>query len=152
MRGFFRRWYGAWRRTRLGTRITLGLGALALVVFAAVGVTTVGIMHGYLDRRLDEQLSKSQNTQVPTLRETHGSPQSVYSWYSALYSVRDGVATPEPGGMLPGDGKQLAKIAADAVGGDVTRDIYLYDDGPYRVRACPVDTDSVLLSAAPQGI
>ncbi|MEA5364082.1 HAMP domain-containing sensor histidine kinase [Amycolatopsis sp., V23-08] len=146
-----RRWYEAWQRTRLGTRITLGLGALALVVFAAVGVTTVGIMHGYLDRRLDEQLSKSQNTQLPTLRETHGSPQSVYSWYSALYSVRDGVATPEPGGMLPGDAQQLAKIAADAASGDVTRNIYLHDDGPYRVRACPVDTDSVLLSAAPQG-
>ncbi|WIV57520.1 sensor histidine kinase [Amycolatopsis nalaikhensis] len=150
MKRFFRRWYGAWQRTRLGTRITLGLGALALVVFAVVGVTMVGIMHGYLDRRLDEQLSKSQNTQVPLLRETHGSPQSVYSWYSALYHVRDGVATPEPGGSLPGDAKQLAKIAVEAVNGDVTRNIYLRDDGPYRVRACPVDTDSVLLSAAPQ--
>ncbi|WP_372670431.1 sensor histidine kinase [Amycolatopsis kentuckyensis] len=150
MKRFFRRWYGAWQRTRLGTRITLGLGALALVVFAAVGVTMVGIMHGYLDRRLDEQLSKSQNTQLPQLRETHGSPQSVYSWYSALYKVRDGVATPQPGGQLPGDAKQLAKIAADAVDGDVTRNIYLRDDGPYRVRACPVDNGSVLLSAAPQ--
>jgi two-component system OmpR family sensor kinase len=146
---FFIRWYGAWQRTRLGTRITLGLGALALVVFAAVGVTTVGIMHGYLDRRLDEQLSKSQNTQLPLLRQTHGSPQSVYSWYSALYTVENGVAVPEPGGRLPGDAKQLAKIAAEAVNGDVTRTIYLRDDGPYRVRACPVDTDSVLLSAAP---
>ncbi|WIY02670.1 HAMP domain-containing sensor histidine kinase [Amycolatopsis mongoliensis] len=149
MKRFFRKWYGAWRRTRLGTRITLGLGALALVVFAAVGVTMVGIMHGYLDRRLDEQLSKSQNTQLPLLRETHGSPQSVYSWYSALYKVRDGVATPEPGGELPGDARQLAKIAADAADGDVTRTITLYD-GPYRVRACPVDNGSVLLSAAPQ--
>ncbi|MEU0789308.1 HAMP domain-containing sensor histidine kinase [Amycolatopsis sp. NPDC005961] len=150
MKRFFRRWYGAWQRTRLGTRITLGLGALALVVFAAVGVTTVGIMHGYLDRRLDEQLSKSQNTQLPMLRETHGSPQSIYSWYSALYKVRDGVAMPEPGGKLPGDGRQLAKIAAEAAGGDVTRTVYLSDDGPYRVRACPVDNGSVLLSAAPQ--
>ncbi|MEU7786783.1 HAMP domain-containing sensor histidine kinase [Amycolatopsis sp. NPDC049159] len=150
MKRFFAKWYGAWQRTRLGTRITLGLGALALVVFAAVGVTMVGIMHGYLDRRLDEQLSKSQNTQLPLLRETHGSPQSVYSWYSALYKVRDGVATPEPGGRLPGNAKQLAKIAAEAVNGDVTRNIFLYDDGPYRVRACPVDNGSVLLSAAPQ--
>ncbi|VVJ19944.1 Two-component system sensor histidine kinase [Amycolatopsis camponoti] len=150
MKRFFRRWYGAWQRTRLGTRITLGLGALALVVFAAVGVTTVGIMHGYLDRRLDEQLSKSQNTQLPMLRETHGSPQSIYSWYSALYKVRDGVAMPETGGKLPGDGRQLAKIAAEAAGGDVTRTVYLSDDGPYRVRACPVDNGSVLLSAAPQ--
>jgi two-component system OmpR family sensor kinase len=144
-----RRWYGAWRRTRLGTRITLGLGALALVVFAAVGVTTVGIMHGYLDRRLDEQLFKSQTTQLPQLRETHASPQSVYSWYSALYKVHDGVAVSESGGRLPGDAEQLAKIAVEAAHGDVTRTVYLRD-GPYRVRACPVDTDSVLLSAAPQ--
>lgn len=150
MKRFFARWYRAWQRTRLGTRITLGLGALALVVFAVVGVTMVGMMHGYLDRRLDDQLTKSQNSQLPQLRESHGSPQSVYSWYSALYKVRDGVATPEPGGKLPGDAKQLAKIAVEAVNGDVTRNIYLYDDGPYRVRACPVDTDSVLLSAAPQ--
>jgi len=146
----FRRWYEAWQRTRLGTRIALGLGALALVVFAAVGVTMVGIMHGYLDRRLDEQLFKSQTTQVPQLRQTHGSPQSVYSWYSALYQVQDGVAVPEPGGKLPGDVRQLANIAAEALNGDVTRDVYLRDDGPYRVRACPVDPDSVLLSAAPK--
>jgi two-component system OmpR family sensor kinase len=145
-----RRWYGAWRRTRLVTRITLGLGTLALVVFAAVGVTTVGIMHGYLDRRLDEQLSKSQTTQLPLLRETHASPQSVYSWYSALYKIHDGVAVSEPGGRLPGDAEQLAKIALEAATGDVTRTVDLRDDGPYRVRACPVDVDSVLLSAAPQ--
>ncbi|GAB3157292.1 HAMP domain-containing sensor histidine kinase [Amycolatopsis stemonae] len=150
MKRFFARWYGAWQRTRLGTRITLGLGALALVVFAVVGVSMVGIMHGYLDRRLDEQLTKSQNQQLPQLRETHGSPQSIYSWYSALYKVREGVATPQPGGRLPGDAQPLAKIAADAVDGDVTRTITLADDGPYRVRACPVDNGSVLLSAAPQ--
>ncbi|RSM36981.1 sensor histidine kinase [Amycolatopsis balhimycina DSM 5908] len=150
MKGFFTRWYGAWQRTRLGTRITLGLGALALVVFAAVGVTTVGIMHGYLDRRLDEQLSKSQNTQLPMLRETHGSPQSVYSWYSELYKVQDGVATPSSGGKPPEDAQQLAKIAAEGLNGDVTRTLYLRGGEPYRVRACPVDTDSVLVSAAPQ--
>ncbi|MEU4247326.1 HAMP domain-containing sensor histidine kinase [Amycolatopsis sp. NPDC026612] len=150
MTGTLRRWYGAWQRTRLGTRITLGLGALALVVFAAVGVTTVGIMHGYLDRRLDEQLSKSQDTQVPLLRETHGSPESVYSWYSVLYTVRDGVATPDSGGKPPQDAQQLAKIAAEGLHGDLTRTVYLRGGEPYRVRACPVDTDSVLVSAAPQ--
>lgn len=150
MTGAVRRWYGAWQRTRLGTRITLGLGALALVVFAAVGVTTVGIMHGYLDRRLDEQLSKSQNTQVPLLRETHGAPESVYSWYSVLYKVQGGVATPASGGRPPGDDRQLAKIAADGLNGDITRTLYLRGGEAYRVRACPVDTDSVLVSAAPQ--
>ncbi|MEQ0558562.1 HAMP domain-containing sensor histidine kinase [Amycolatopsis sp. NEAU-NG30] len=150
MKRFLRRWYGAWQRTRLGTRIILGLGALALVVFAVVGVTMAGIMHGYLDRRLDEQLVKSMDTQVPLLRATHGPPEPVYSWYSALYTVRDGVATPVSGGKPPSDAEQLAKFAVEGLGGDVTRTLYLRDGEPYRVRACPVDTDSVLVSAAPQ--
>jgi len=145
-----RRWLEAWRRTRLGTRLTLGLGALALVVFAVVGTVMAGIMHGYLDRRLDDQLSKSQITQVPQLRETHGAPQSVYSWYSAVYDVQDGVATPQGDSMLPQDDKSLSKVAAEAVGKDVLESVYIKGEGMYRVRACPIDGDSVLLSAAPQ--
>lgn len=144
------RWLEAWRRTRLGTRLTLGLGALALVVFAVVGTVMAGIMHGYLDRRLDDQLSKSQTTQVPLLRQSHGAPQSVYSWYSAVYDVRDGVATPQGRAMLPSDTKPLDKVAADAVGKDVLQSVYIKGEGTYRVRACPIDADSVLLSAAPQ--
>jgi len=144
------RWLEAWRRTRLGTRLTLGLGALALVVFAVVGTVMAGIMHGYLDRRLDDQLAKSQITQVPQLRETHGAPQSVYSWYSAVYDVRGGVATPQGGGMLPPDTSQLNKVAVGAVGKDVLSTVYIKGEGMYRVRACPIDADSVLLSAAPQ--
>lgn len=144
------RWLEAWRRTRLGTRLTLGLGALALVVFAVVGTVMAGIMHGYLDRRLDDQLSKSQTTQVPQLRQSHGAPQSVYSWYSAVYDVRGGVAIPQGGGMLPPDTTPLDKVAADAVGKDVLLSVYIKGEGMYRVRACPIDADSVLVSAAPQ--
>ncbi len=145
------RWLEAWRRTRLGTRLTLGLGLLSLVVFAVVGTVMAGIMHGYLDRRLDDQLVKSQIAQVPLLQKTHGTPQSVYSWYSAVYDVSGGVAIPQGRPALPQDTSQLDKVAADAAGGkDVLRSVYIKGEGMYRVRACPVDADLVLLSAAPQ--
>ncbi|MEV4604437.1 HAMP domain-containing sensor histidine kinase [Amycolatopsis sp. NPDC049253] len=155
MRRWVRRWYAAWRASRLGTRLAFGLGALALVVFAIVGTVTVGFMHGYLDRRLDEQLRTSQVAQVPGLRSSHGNPEAVYSWFSAVFEVDRGVATPQPGSNLPTDITPLADVASDATGGDVFRTVYLHGDGPYRVRACPVATDSagsgtVLLSAAPQ--
>jgi two-component system OmpR family sensor kinase len=150
-----RRWYGAWRASRLGTRLAFGLGALALVVFAIVGTVTVSFMNGYLGRRLDEQLKTSQVAQVPGLRSSHGSPQTLYSWYSAVFEVDKGVATPQPGGTLPGDVGPLAQVAVDATRGDVFRNVYIDGTGPYRVRACPVatnqvDTGTVLLSAAPQ--
>ncbi|MEW2502066.1 sensor histidine kinase [Amycolatopsis sp. CA-161197] len=155
LRRWARRWYAAWRASRLGTRLAFGLGALALVVFAIVGTVTVGFMHGYLGRRLDEQLKTSQVAQVPGLRSSHGNPETVYSWFSAVFEVDRGVATPQPGSNLPTDITPLADVASDATGGDVFRTVYLHGDGPYRVRACPVATDSagsgtVLLSAAPQ--
>ncbi|WIX78963.1 HAMP domain-containing sensor histidine kinase [Amycolatopsis carbonis] len=155
LRRWARRWYAAWRASRLGTRLAFGLGALALVVFAIVGTVTVGFMHGYLGRRLDEQLKTSQVAQVPGLRSSHGNPEIVYSWFSAVFEVDRGVATPQPGSNLPTDLTPLADVASDATGGDVFRTVYLHGAGPYRVRACPVATDSagrgtVLLSAAPQ--
>ncbi|MFI5609421.1 sensor histidine kinase [Amycolatopsis sp. NPDC051903] len=155
LRRWARRWYAAWRASRLGTRLAFGLGALALVVFAIVGAVTVEFMHGYLDRRLDEQLKTSQVAQVPGLRTSHGNPEVVYSWFSAVFEVDGGVAKPQPGSDLPADVQPLADVAVDATRGDVFRTVYLHGDGPYRVRACPVATDSggtgtVLLSAAPQ--
>ncbi|WP_326569171.1 HAMP domain-containing sensor histidine kinase [Amycolatopsis rhabdoformis] len=154
LRRWARRWYDAWRASRLGTRLAFGLGALALVVFAIVGTVTVEFMHGYLGRRLDEQLKTSQVAQVPGLRSSHGNPEVVYSWFSAVFVIDRGVATPQPGSDLPTDLKPLAEVAADATGGDVFRTVYLHGAGPYRVRACPVATSAgggtVLLSAAPQ--
>ncbi|MEV0072436.1 HAMP domain-containing sensor histidine kinase [Amycolatopsis sp. NPDC050768] len=155
LRRWARRWYAAWRASRLGTRLAFGLGALALVVFAIVGTVTVGFMHGYLGRRLDEQLKTSQVAQVPGLRSSHGNPEIVYSWFSAVFEVDRGVATPRPGSNLPTDITPLADVASDATDGDVFRTVYIHGGGPYRVRACPVATDSagsgtVLLSAAPQ--
>lgn len=46
----------AWRRLRLGTQLSLALGALALVVFGLVGAVTVSLLHQYLSARLSEQL------------------------------------------------------------------------------------------------
>ncbi len=148
-----RRWYDAWRRSRLGTRLALGLGALALVVFAVVGTVMVGIMKGYLNDRLDEQLAKTQISQVPSLRTTHGGkPQQAYGWFSAVFAVRNGDALPQAGGSLPLDTKALAKVAEDATQTEVLRTVYIEDKGTYRVRACPIerDRDIVLVSAAPQ--
>ncbi|MEV6912554.1 HAMP domain-containing sensor histidine kinase [Amycolatopsis sp. NPDC051071] len=148
-----RRWYDAWRRSRLGTRLALGLGALALVVFAVVGTVMVGIMKGYLDDRLDEQLAKTQISQVPSLRTTHGGkPQQAYGWFSAVFSVRNGEASPQSGGSLPPDTKALAKVAEDATQTEVLRTVYIEDKGTFRVRACPIEPSRniVLVSAAPQ--
>ncbi|MFD5096721.1 sensor histidine kinase [Amycolatopsis thailandensis] len=148
-----RRWYDAWRRSRLGTRLALGLGALALVVFAVVGTVMVGIMKGYLNDRLDEQLAKTQISQVPSLRTTHGGkPQQSYGWFSAVFSVQNGDALPQDGGSLPPDSKALEKVAEDATRTEVLRTVYIEDKGTYRVRACPIEPSRniVLVSAAPQ--
>ncbi|RJQ85318.1 sensor histidine kinase [Amycolatopsis panacis] len=150
-----KRWYGAWRASRLGTRLALGLAALSLVVFAIVGTFTVEFMRSYLDRRLDDQLQTSQVAQVPHLRTSTGNPENVYSWYSAVFEVKSGAAVAQPGGALPDDPQPLVKIAEEAVQGDVYRTVSLNGEGDYRVRACPVNTDpagtgTVLLSAAPQ--
>ncbi|MBB4685472.1 sensor histidine kinase [Amycolatopsis jiangsuensis] len=150
-----RRWYAAWRASRLGTRLAFGLGAVALVVFAIVGTLTVGLMQDYLSRRLDDQLKTSQVSQVPHLRTSTDNPETVYSWYSAVFAVSNGSAVMQPGGALPSDPQPLVKVAEEAAKGDIYRTVYLKGEGDYRVRACPVDTDeggtgTVLLSAAPQ--
>lgn len=147
------RWLDAWRRSRLGTRLALGLGALALVVFAIVGTVMVGIMKGYLDDRLDQELAKTQISQLPSLRTSHsGSPKQAYDWFSAVFTVENGKAVPYEGGSLPSDSDGLERVAEDATETEVLRTIYIKDEGTYRVRACPVDpeTNAVLVSAAPQ--
>ncbi|MDT7729443.1 MAG: two-component system, OmpR family, sensor kinase [Actinomycetota bacterium] len=146
-----RRWLDAWRRSRLGTRLSLGLGALALVVFAVVGFVTVGIMRDYLNQRQDEQLQTTQLDQVRKLQYSHDSPQSPYSWYTAVFDVADGVATLKPGSVPPPDLEKFAAVAEDATESDVLRTVNVPGEGTYRLRACPVDAGEVLVSAAPQG-
>jgi two-component system OmpR family sensor kinase len=141
----------AWRRLRLGTRLALGLGALALVVFAVVGTVLATTMHGYLAARLDEQLTSSQLDQRTKLRNYGGAPRSPYAWYSAVFQVDDGVASPLDGGVLPADVAPLADVARSAIDTEVLRTVHLRDEGAFRVRACPIRTGEVLVSAAPQG-
>jgi two-component system OmpR family sensor kinase len=129
----------------------LGLGALALVVFAVVGFVTVGIMRDYLSQRQDEQLQTTQLDQVRKLQYSQDSPQSPYSWYTAVFEVEDGVATLKPGSVPPPDLEKFAEVAKDATENDVLRTVYVRGGGAYRLRACPVDAGEVLLSAAPQG-
>ncbi|GAA1983918.1 HAMP domain-containing sensor histidine kinase [Amycolatopsis minnesotensis] len=144
------RWLDAWRRLRLGTRLALALGALALVVFATVGTVMVGIMQDYFGRRLDEQLTKSQLEQLSRLRNEHSSPQAAYSWYSSVFEVNGTTVTAKPGGALPPRYDELSEIALQAVKGDMMTTVSLHDLGAYRVRACPIEAGEVLLSAAPK--
>jgi two-component system OmpR family sensor kinase len=124
-----RRSLDAWQRTRLGTRLALGLGALTLVVLAVVGVTTVGIMHGYLDRRLDAQLTNSQVRQVDELRISHGTPQPSYSWYSGVFEVEGGMASPKAGSLLPQDLHELSQAASDATTTQILRTVSISNQG-----------------------
>jgi two-component system OmpR family sensor kinase len=138
-------------RLRLGTRLALGLAALALVVFAVVGTVLVTTMHSFLAQRLDEQLTSTQIDQTARLRARGGSPRTPYAWYSAVFQVRDGTVEPVAGGSLPSEVDPLAAVARDVNGSEVLRTVYIEGEGNYRVRACPVNGGLVLVSAAPQG-
>jgi two-component system OmpR family sensor kinase len=66
----------AWRRLRLGTQLSLALGALALVVFGLVGAVTVSLLHQYLSARLSEQLA-TVLTQYKTTGQIYVSPGKI---------------------------------------------------------------------------
>jgi two-component system, OmpR family, sensor kinase len=147
-----RRFLDAWRRLRLGTRLALGLGALALVVFAVVGTVLVTMMRGYLAERLDEQLTNSQQDQTRRLLEYGAPPKQLYDWYTAVFKVDNGTAAPKPDvGVVPAHPEPLAEVARDATRTEVFRTVYLDGEGTYRVRACPLRDGEVLVSAASQG-
>ncbi|MEU5694711.1 HAMP domain-containing sensor histidine kinase [Actinosynnema sp. NPDC020468] len=134
---------------RLGTRLALGLGVLALVVFAVVGTVLTTSMREYLAHKLDEQM---RTTQVELEKDVAGGTlrRSAYGWFAAVYDVRDGVATPRAGGDLPQDEDELASVALLVTGTDaVFRTADLAGDGTYRVRGCPLGDGAVLVSAAP---
>ncbi|MGW0522602.1 sensor histidine kinase [Crossiella sp. NPDC003009] len=148
------RWRTAWRRTRLGTRLSLALGALSLVVFAVVGTVMVTSMEEYLAGKLDEQMKKSQVEQTAAWREK-GAPQPPWSWQSVLFDMRGGKPQPvsATNGTTQQDIDKLAKVAEEVHGQD--EDIYktlnLYGkQGSYRVRACTITNTQVLVSAAPR--
>ncbi|NUU23298.1 MAG: sensor histidine kinase, partial [Streptomycetaceae bacterium] len=91
-RGFGRLRQG-YRRLRLGTRLALGLGVLALVVFAVIGTAMTTYMRGYLERQLGDQMRLVQSSQVKDA-EAHGTVQGkrYYRWYTAVYDVSGGQA------------------------------------------------------------
>ncbi|MFF7447987.1 MULTISPECIES: ATP-binding protein [unclassified Streptomyces] len=152
MIGRLRRTY---RRLRLGTRLALGLGALALVVFGVVGTALTTYMRDYLSAQLNEQLQLAQVAQSKSIAD-HGSlaGKKYYRWYYAVYDVKDGTArlrTPEDASDLPEDVDDLTSLAqAQTAGGtEVLRTEHLEGAGDYRLRACEVEPGVVLVSAAP---
>ncbi len=152
MRGRLRR---AYREMRLGTRLALGLGVLALVVFAVVGTALTTYMRDYLSNQLDTQLAQAQVAQSKSIAD-YGTltGKKYYSWFYAVYDVSDGtprLRKPEDPADLPddvGDFTSLAR-AQTAAGTEVLRTEHLQGAGEYRLRACEVEPGVVLVSGAP---
>ncbi|MFE2753790.1 sensor histidine kinase [Actinosynnema sp. NPDC059335] len=138
------------RRLRLGTRLALGLGALALAVFAVVGTVMARSMQDYLAHRLDDQMATTQSSLKKDLARNGTIKGKAYGWFSVVYDVRGGEAVPRNGEDLPDDDHELTAVALDVRGQDpVYRTEHLRGDGTYRLRGCPVSDEVVLVSAAP---
>ncbi|MCE6999500.1 HAMP domain-containing histidine kinase [Saccharothrix sp. S26] len=138
------------RRLRLGTRLALGLGALALAVFAVVGTVMARSMQEYLEHRLDASMESTQVSLKKDFADSGTVKGKAYGWYSVVYDVRDGTATPKNREDLPADADELAAVALAVDGrSPVYRTEYLRGDGTYRLRGCAVSDGVVLVSAAP---
>ncbi|MFF4500773.1 sensor histidine kinase [Streptomyces sp. NPDC001401] len=144
-----------YRRLRLGTRLALGLGVLALVVFAVVGTALTTYMRDYLSNQLDDQLGLAQVAQSKNVAET-GSLQGkkYWGWYYAVYDVSGGNAVlrkPEETSDLPRDVAPLTSLARAQATADseIVRTADLTGDGEYRLRACEVKPGVILISGAP---
>ncbi|MBW4718888.1 sensor histidine kinase [Saccharothrix obliqua] len=136
------------RKPRLGTRLALGLGALALGVFAAVGYVMVSSMENYLAGKLDDQMKQSQIALEKDLVAS-GRLNKIYGWYAAVYDVRDGRATPRLPAQLPADATELAEVAAEVTGDEPVFRTAQLNGSTYRLRGCPSGDGTVLVSAAP---
>ncbi|GAA3460141.1 HAMP domain-containing sensor histidine kinase [Saccharothrix longispora] len=140
-----------WKRTRLDTRLALGLGALALAVFAVVGTVMATSMEEFLARRMDDQMATTQVSLKKEYDRNNGLKSSGYGWYSALYEVRDGQARPVNPEGLPDDSAPFAEVALRVVGGEEPSygTEYLEGLGAYRLRGCQIADGVVIVSAAP---
>ncbi|MFD7657938.1 sensor histidine kinase [Actinosynnema sp. NPDC059797] len=143
-----------WGRMPLGTRLALGLGALALAVFAVVGTVMVKSMEDYLARRMDDQMATTQVSLKKEYDRNHSLKSSVYGWYSALYEVRDGQPRPVDTSGLPegsADVDEFTAVARRVIGGEepAFQTEYLDGLGAYRLRGCEVADGVVMVSAAP---
>lgn len=152
MIGRLRRTY---RGMRLGTRLALGLGALALMVFAVVGTALTTSMRDYLSAQLNEQLAIAQVAQSKSIVESGSlTGKKYWGWYYAVYDVRDGTPVlrkPEEPGDLPEDVTDLTTLAREQAVTDheVVGTAHLRGDGVYRLRACKVEPGVILVSGAP---
>ncbi|QNP69547.1 HAMP domain-containing histidine kinase [Streptomyces roseirectus] len=146
---------GAYRRMRLGTRLALGLGALALIVFAVVGTALTTYMRDYLSAQLDTTLAQAQIAQSKSIADDGKlSGKKYWSWFYAVYDVRDGTTRlrkPEDPTDLPEDVDAFAALAKAQVTSqdELLRTEHISDAGDYRMRACEVEPGVVLVSAAP---
>ncbi|WP_031035187.1 sensor histidine kinase [Streptomyces sp. NRRL F-5650] len=149
-----RRWWRAYRGLRLGTRLTLGLGVLSLVVFAVVGTVLTAYMRDYLERQLADQMKLVQVVQSKDAA-AHGTVERkpYYGWYTAVYDVSDGSADLRTPAEVPADSRALTALALTMARSDqdLTRTVRIGGHGPYLLRACEVEPGVVLVSAAPLG-
>jgi len=147
-----RRLRETYRRTRLGTRLTLGLGVLSLAVFAVVGTALTTYMHDYLERQLGDQLKLIQAVQAKDAA-VHGTvkQKAYYGWYTAVYDVTDDAVTLRRPSDVPADTRAMADLARAMAHSDteLTRTARIDGEGTYRLRGCEVEPGVVLVSAAP---
>lgn len=138
------------RDWRLGTRLALGLGALALTVFAIVGWVMVSSMKDFLDRRLDDQMVISQTSAVKEIDARGKVSKLPPDWYAVVYKIENGQLQAQPGDQQPPDREEFDALARRALTADEFQTEYLRGEGKFRLRACQVVKDEwILVSAAP---
>jgi two-component system, OmpR family, sensor kinase len=144
------RYVRAYRGSRLGTRLALGLAALSLVVFAVVGTTMVSAMRHYLERQLDARMGDAQVELTNEVKEYGALKRTTYGWFTVVYTVSGGDAVPRTPSDLPKDADDLTEVARDVAGSaELYRTVHLRGLGTYRLRGCEVEPGVVLVSAAP---
>nr|WP_245847926.1 HAMP domain-containing sensor histidine kinase [Lentzea kentuckyensis] len=138
------------REWRLGTRLALGLGALALTVFVIIGWVMVASMQSFLDRRLDDQMVISQTGAANEIAN-HGQVTKLPpDWFAVVYKIENGALQPQPGDQQPDDRAEFDALAKKALTSDEFETDYLRGEGKFRIRACQVvPGEWILVSAAP---
>ncbi|MDT7790129.1 MAG: two-component system, OmpR family, sensor kinase [Pseudonocardiales bacterium] len=138
------------KQLRLGTRLALGLGALALAVFAIVGAVMVTSMKTFLDKRLDDQMAMSQTGASHDVEYYGKVTKLPPTWFAVVYKMENGELRPQPGDQQPDDREEFDAIAKRSLTTENFETEYLRDDGKFRLRACPIKVNEiVLVSAAP---
>ncbi len=143
----------SYRRTRLVTRLALGIAVLSLVVFAVVGTALTTYMRGYLERQLRDQMKLVQISQSKDAL-AHGTvaAKPYWRWYTAVYEVSGTTAVLRKPSDVPKDTAELAALAeaqAATKSGEILRTARIKGEGRYQLRACEVEPGVVLVTAAP---